>query len=206
MTNLFAEIFVVPTLPGDSEEVATRYDEDRALNVLPDGRPVIEMGHAGGTVTLTEAGGESDDNDPPGDDRLFALTTVTKVKAERDDFARTTNVSTTTATRVRDEADDVDRDARASECAFTPGTLTHTSVKPEADDSDRAARSFEGAVSCGTVSQTFVRAESEDADRDARIVNCEPTTKTAVKAEADDFWSEADPGGRPAHGFAWLVP
>ena len=54
------------------------------------------------------------------------------------------------------------------------------------------------------MTQTFVRAEAEDDDRDS-VLSLGPTTKTSVKGEADDFWSEDDVDG-PRVGPARLVP
>jgi hypothetical protein len=168
MSRLFAQAFLVPLLPDVGQEPELRYDEDRALNVLPDGRPFIAMGHVSGTETMTEVRSEADDYDQPGDDDALTLSTITKVKTERDDFARDSAVGTRTDTRVRNEPDDEDRDARAADGFFNLGTVTHT----------------------------FVRAEAEDEDRDAGAFDFGPTTKTSVKGESDDFWSEDDEAHR----------
>jgi hypothetical protein len=125
VARLFAEAFSVPLLPSDGTEPELRYDEERALNVLPDGRPFIEVGRAGGTETLTEVRSEADDYDESGHDDEVALTTVTKVASERDDV---------TETSVSREPDDEDRDARGVEGFFSFGTVTKTSVAGEADD------------------------------------------------------------------------
>ena len=134
MSRLFAEAFVVPLLAGELEEPAVRYDENRGLNVLPDGRPFLAVGQAGGTDTFTEVRGEADDADRAGDQGSVTLTTVTKVKAERDDFARGASLGTSTDTRVRNEPDDEDRAARAADGFFNLGTATKTSVRAEAAD------------------------------------------------------------------------
>jgi hypothetical protein len=193
MSRLFAEAFLTPLLPDDTEEPDVRYDEDRALNVLADGSPFIAVGQRGGTVTFTEVRNEADDADPEGDNCAVTLTTVTKVKAERDDFARGASLGTSTETRVRNEPDDEDRDARAADGVFNLATWTATksSVGTEPDDQDRDIISDDGSPHLETVTQTFVRAEAEDDDRDG-VMSLGPTTKTSVKGEADDFWSEDD--------------
>jgi len=196
MSRLFAEAFLVPLLPDEGQEPELRYDEDRALNVLPDGRPFIAMGHVSGTETMTEVRSEADDYDQPGDGDALTLSTITKVKAERDDFARDSAVGTSTDTRVRNEPDDEDRDARAGDGFFNLGTATKSSIGGEPDDTDRDARAADGFVNLGTVTHTFVRAEAEDEDRDAGAFGFGPTTKTSVKGESDDFWSEDDEARR----------
>jgi hypothetical protein len=191
-------------LPDDSDEPDVRYDEDRALNVLPDGSPFIAVGQMGGTVTLTEVRNEADDADPEGDNRAVTLTTVTKVKAERDDFARGASLETSTITRVRNEPDDEDRDARAADGAFNLATWTATksSVGTEPDDQDRDISSDEGSPRRESLTR-FVRPRAEDDDRDG-VMRLGPTTKTSVKGTADDFWPEDDALG-PRVGPARLV-
>jgi hypothetical protein len=154
VARLFAEAFSVPLLPSDGTEPELRYDEERALNVLPDGRPFIEVGRAGGTETLTEVRSEADDYDESGHDDEVALTTVTKVASERDDVTRA-HLGTQTETRVPGEKDDFARGAFL-------GTMTETSVSREPDDEDRDARGVEGFFSFGTVTKTSVAGEADD--------------------------------------------
>lgn len=190
MTRLFAEAFLVPLSPEEAQGPELRYDEDRALNVLPDGRPFIAMGDVGGTATTTRVRSEADDYDQPRDDNALPLSSITKVKAERDDFARDSSVGTCTDTAVRSEPDDEDRDARAGDGFFSLGTVTKSSIGGEPDDADRDARAADGFFSLATVTHTFVRAEAEDADRDAAPFGFRPTRTTSVKRKSDDSWSE----------------
>lgn len=234
MPRLFAEAFLTPLLPDDGDAPEVRYDEARALNVLADGSPIIAIGHAGGTDTFTEVRNEADDADPEDSGRHLTLTTITKVKAERDDFARGARVGTSTVTRIRNEPDDEDRDARtrdgadslatwtttkssvgtepddqdrdiATDEGFVPmTTITRTAVRAEADDVDHEIAASDGAARLGTVTHTFVRAEAEDEDRDS-VRSLGPTTPASVKGEADDLWSDDDADGLRV-GPARLVP
>lgn len=150
MGSLFAEAFSVSPLPDEGEAPALRYDEERALNVLPGGQPFVEMHRAGDTVTLTEVRNEIDDFDRPGEDELLALDTVTKVRGERQDYARD-ELTDGTQTRVRGEKDDF-----ASGWSIG-GTMTKTFVRAEADDTDPGT---EDLVSI--VTKTAVPREADD--------------------------------------------
>jgi hypothetical protein len=147
MTQLFAQAFLVPLLPADGEEPAVRYDEERALNVLPDGRPFIEAGGVGGTVTLTKMRSEADDYDTGSDDvrprpELIVGTETRRVPGEQEDFERRSFLSSMTKTEVRAEPDDEDRDARGDEGFFNLATTTWTFVQAEAEDKDQDRESF----------------------------------------------------------------
>jgi hypothetical protein len=163
MRRLFAETFAVPLLEPDSPEPEMRYDEDRCLNVLPDGRAFIETGLCGrGVDTLTEVRSEQDDFDR-GDARLVfgKLDTFTKVRREGDDY-ESRLLTLATETRAPGERDD-----------FARG------------DTDPVDHRFAlGEQVAGT--QTFVRREQDDFARAESWAG----TQTAVRSEADDFTSE----------------
>jgi hypothetical protein len=179
MRRLFAEAFLVPLLDPEQDEPVLHYDEGRALNLLSDGRPFIETGHAGRgfagrTDTLTEVRAEQDDFDAPDDDgdMLAQLSTITKVRAERDDFASPEVMFATETRQAPGERDDFCR----SEIALS----TETAADGEADDFARGERA------AGT--QTFVRRESDDVAWGEHWAD----TKTSVRGEADDFSAEPE--------------
>jgi hypothetical protein len=146
MRRLFAETFAVPLLEPDSPEPEMRYDEDRCLNVLPDGRAFIETGLCGGGGdTLTEVRSEQDDFDR-GDARQLSgkLDTFTKVRREGDDY-ESRLLTLATETRAPGERDDFARgDTDPVDHRFALGEQvagraeswadTHTAVRGEADD------------------------------------------------------------------------
>jgi putative ATP-grasp target RiPP len=175
MRRLFAEEFLVPVLDPERPKPELRYDEERQLNVMPDGRPFVEPGRAGSTDTLTEVRSEADDYDPPpGDEALATLGTLTKVQTERDDFAADT-LGLATETRMPGERDD-----------FAPevflGTYTAGGGEPDDDDIQaRAGGDYLDAPYAGT--KTGARGEADD---------FYAGTKTGARGEADDFWSEDD--------------
>jgi hypothetical protein len=161
--RLFAETFAVPLLEPDSPEPEMRYDEDRCLNVLPDGRAFIETGLSGrGADTLTEVRAEQDDFDR-GDARQVSgrLDTFTKVRREGDDY-ESRLLTLATETRAPGERDD-----------FARG------------DTDPVDHRF-ALGEHGTGTQTFVRREQDDSARAESWAG----TQTAVRSEADDFTSE----------------
>jgi hypothetical protein len=173
MRRLFAEAFLVSLLDPEHPEPELRYDEERSLNVLVDGRPFIETGAAGRSDTLTEVRAEQDDYDRPEDDRgLGALETITKVKSEREDFVSSTIMFATETRRAPGERDDFARDETPSEYEDTFGVQD---------------RGFARAEQIGGT-QTFVRRERED----FAVVEYWTETKTSVRPEADDFFSESD--------------
>ena len=123
MTTLFAETFLAPIVEPSGGGLSFRYDEQRAINVLPDGRPVVEAASTYGVQTLTEVRSERDDFEAA---RVtFSMETVTKVRSEAND---------------RDAADLglVARESRATVArdAFRPDLDggTHTRIRAEADD------------------------------------------------------------------------
>lgn len=122
----------------------TSFDEDRGLNVLPNGRALVDLALDGGTVTGTKAFGERDDAD-----RDDEPTTLTMVQAEGFDHAAEAGLGwpgTVTLTEATGEASDADDDdqisatghASSSEAARASilGTITHTSVEAESSDVD----------------------------------------------------------------------
>lgn len=94
--RLFASNFTVPLLPP-GKETPFSYDEDRALNVKPDGKPVVESSGATATGTITEVRAEASDRDD-----VEALGTITKAAGEASD--RTAIIAT--QTRIRGERSD----------------------------------------------------------------------------------------------------
>ncbi len=130
MTRLFVEQLLVPLLAADRPEPELRYDEERHLNVTPDGLPFVEMGSVGGTSTETRIRTEADDFDQAGHEDGAALSTVTKVQSERDDFAIEA-VALATETAVPREKGDFARELRLA---------TVTAVGGEPDDDDLDAR------------------------------------------------------------------
>jgi hypothetical protein len=110
MRRLFAEAFLVPLLDPEQGEPELRYDEERCLNVMRDGRPFIDTGCAGRTDTLTEVRAEQDDFDRSDDEDVFGrLDTITKVRAEGDDFVSPTVMFATETRRAPGERDDFSR-------------------------------------------------------------------------------------------------
>ena len=59
-----------------------RYDEDRALTLLADGRPLVEVDATGELGTVTKLAGEMRDSDSPS---LATTTTMTFVQNEAED-------------------------------------------------------------------------------------------------------------------------
>jgi hypothetical protein len=172
MTQLFAQAFLVPLLPADGEEPVLRYDEERALTVLPDGRPFIEASGVGETVTLTKMRSEADDYDQASDDarrqpELLVGTETRRVPAEQEDFERRSFLSSMTKTEVRAEPDDEDRDARGDEGFFNLATTTSTFVRAEAEDRDH----------------------DEESLRHGGSFDHQPATGIARGVETDDCWS-----------------
>jgi hypothetical protein len=170
MRSLFVEKLLVAPLEPNGVVPELRYDEQRCMSVLPDGRPLIETGLDGRTDTLTEVRAEQDDYDRPEEgDRLLVLETTTKVKREGDDIAA---LLLATETRQAPENDDFARGELS--CA------TETAIGGEADD--------------------FARAEYAhgDQDRPSRSTpwlapgGAWADTKTSVGGENDDFAPETD--------------
>jgi hypothetical protein len=143
---LFVERFLVrPSGPMPPQPAA--YDESRGYSVTADGRPFIEAGAASvGTVTLTEAPGETDDEDPDGDDEL-RLCDVTKTQApgEAEDFHRA-GLSLHTDTKTSGERPDVD-------------AWAHTETRASGEPPDHH-------IWASTVTMTFVHNEAVDEDED----------------------------------------
>jgi hypothetical protein len=152
--GLFVEQFLVVPLEPDCTEPPLRYDEQRHLNVLADGRAFIETGGAGLTQTLTEVRAEQDDFDRPDDDAA-ALSTLTKIRREGDDMARDVLLFATETRQVPGEREDFARDERvhtrstladrARACAAALA-VTKTEVRREADDFSRTEDDEDAAV------------------------------------------------------------
>ena len=143
----FVEHFLQELRDGGPQP-ETQFDEERSLNVLLDGRALVDVGLEGGTVTGTRAVAEQDDVD-----RDPEPTTVTMVQAEGFDHAAQADfvgAGTITFTEATSEATDSDEredlallsDASPSgrlAGAWKPGlfgTMTHTSVEVESSDRD----------------------------------------------------------------------
>lgn len=139
----FVEHFLEPLQEGQPAP-PIRYDEARGLNVLPDGRALVDVELEGGTVTGTKAGGEQDDAD-----RDPEPTTFTMVQSEGvDDAAQVGAVQagTITVTEATGEASDSDEYDNLSPTYLAPqsgawelgllGTVTHTAVEAESSDID----------------------------------------------------------------------
>jgi hypothetical protein len=134
--SLFAEEFLVSPLAPRGPIPELRYDETLDMNVTVDGRPLAGLPSARGPETLTEVRGEGEDvDDLHGDDVLMLGTTVTKIQAERDDFAAELVVGGTSHTAVDAEPDDEDRASRAAPDMFAVlAASTDTRVRNEQDD------------------------------------------------------------------------
>jgi len=170
MRSLFVEKLLVAPLEPDRPLPELHYDEQRCMNVLPDGRPLIETGLDGRTDTLTEVRAEQDDYDrPEEDDRLLVLETTTKVKPEGDGFA---SLLLATETRQAPENDDFARGELS--CA------TETAIGGEADDFARAEYAHDDERLLSR-SSTWPAPGGAWAD-----------TKTSVGGENDDFAPETD--------------
>jgi hypothetical protein len=140
----FVENFLQPLAAG-GRQPSFRYDEDRALNVMSDGRALVDVELEGGTVTFTKAEGERDDSD-----RDREPTTVTMVEAEGFDHTALTalRAGTITLTEANAEATDADEDEDISQLRCRPtagpaegslgllGTMTGTRVDAEQTDVD----------------------------------------------------------------------
>jgi hypothetical protein len=123
----------------------TRFDETRGLNVLPDGRALVDIGLDGGTVTGTKAVAERDDAD-----RDPGPTTVTMVQAEGFDHsagAELPSVGTVTFTEASTESSDIDE---GDEIAAAAGRL--------------GSGAGAGSKLLGTITNTAIDAESSDVD------------------------------------------
>jgi hypothetical protein len=144
-TRHFVENFLSPLEEGSSTP-ESRYDEQRALNVTLDGRPLVDLAFNGGTVTGTKALGEQEDADR--DDDLETFTAV--------------------------EAEGFDRTAAGDQVFPAAGTVTFTRADAEADDSDEdLSQLLSGRTSgetpqpnslLGTITNTKVELESSDVD------------------------------------------
>jgi hypothetical protein len=143
----FVENFLQPLEEGDFLP-PIRYDEERSLNVMSDGRALVDIELEGGTVTGTKAGGEQDDAD-----RDREPTTITLVQSEGVDYtaqAAAVQAGTVTLTEANAEATDADEDDDISQ-------LQHSSLPVE--------RSTEWTLGLlGTITNTAVEAESSDVD------------------------------------------
>jgi len=138
----FVENFLTPLEEGTAV-LESHYDEERGLNVTPDGRALIDLGFEGGTVTGTKAMGEQEDRD---DD----LETFTAVEAEGFDHHTAygdrglPSAGTMTMTRADAERDDADEDLAQLLVASSPeepsrrllGTVTNTAFEVESSDVD----------------------------------------------------------------------
>lgn len=145
--RFLVEHFLQGLRDGDPQP-ETRFDEERGLNVLLDGRALVDIGLDGGTVTGTKAVAEQDDAD-----RDPEPTTVTLVQAEGFDHTAQTEsarAGTITLTEATSEATDADEDEDLSflhGASITgqhagerkpglTGTMTHTAVEAESSDVD----------------------------------------------------------------------
>jgi len=138
------EHFLKPLHEG-VESPETRFDETRSLNVLPDGRALVDIGLDGGTVTSTKAVAERDDAD-----RDPGPTTVTMVQAEGFDHsagAELQSAGTVTFTEANTESSDIDEGDEIVAAARWPGigigsaskllaTITNTAIDAESSDVD----------------------------------------------------------------------
>ena len=142
----FVENFLQPLGEGDPQPVI-RYNEERSLNVMSDGRALVDIELEGGTVTGTKAGGEQDDAD-----RDREPTTVTLVQSEGYDYTAqvaAVQAGTVTLTEANAEATDADED---DDLQFM------RSVSP----TERSTEWILGLL--GTITKTAVDAESSDVD------------------------------------------
>jgi hypothetical protein len=136
----FVENFLQPLEEGEPQP-QIRYDEERGLNVMADGRALVDIELDGGTVTGTKASGEQDDAD-----RDPEPTTVTMVQSEGYDYAAqvaAAQAGTITLTEANAEATDADGDEDISQFLRPPagrstegelgllGTVTHTATHAE---------------------------------------------------------------------------
>lgn len=133
MVELFAEAFLESLQEPDHQEPEHRYDEDRSLCVLADGRVYVEHAAVGDTQTSTKAVGEHDDRDDDiitevrGEGDLFSVAadgTHTAIRGEADDWAATRK-DTETVTLV---------DSEGIDWAPLPQLDTLTRIRAEADD------------------------------------------------------------------------
>ena len=141
--RLMVEHFLKPLREG-VEPPETRFDEARSLNVLPDGRALVDIGLDGGTVTSTKAVAERDDAD-----RDPGPTTVTMVQAEGFDHcagAELPSIGTITFTEANTESSDIDEGDEIVAIGW-PGNGTGT-----------------GSKLLGTITNTAIDAESSDVD------------------------------------------
>jgi hypothetical protein len=123
MPRLFAEAFLVPVAEPDSEPASYTYDEQRAINVLADGQPVVEAAVAiDETSTLTEVRAEHEDR------AALAMETLTKIAREGTDRAAPELLLGTETRRAPGEREDFVRDLDGG---------THTAVRAEAEDFPR---------------------------------------------------------------------
>jgi hypothetical protein len=121
--RLFAEAFLIPLADPDGELPRYTYDEQRGVNVLRDGRPVVEAAVVGETYTLTEVRAERDDSDADGSP--LSMETVTKVAREGSDHDDMAMLFGTETRQLPGEREDVLRDLDGG---------THTAVRAEAED------------------------------------------------------------------------
>lgn len=140
----FVENFLQPLRAGEPQP-PIRYDEARNLNVMPDGRALVDIEFEAGTVTGTRAGGEQDDVD-----RDREPTTVTLVHSEGVDYtaqASAVQAGTITVTEATAEATDSDEDIsqllQSPAVEWSPEltlglleTITNTAVEAESSDID----------------------------------------------------------------------
>lgn len=133
MSSLFAAAFARP-LDEPGLGPTLRYDTERALSVLPDGRPYVGVALTGETETFTKADGEQDDRDD--DEKVITL-----VNNEVDACSGPTD---SLGTRAKGETD---------RWASAPELKTVTEVKAESDDFDLVPYAL------GT--ETAVRGESD---------------------------------------------
>lgn len=142
--TFLVERFLQPLRDGEPG-LETRFDEERGLNILSDGRALVDVGLDGGTITGTRASGERDD-----DDRDPEPTTVTMVQAEGYDdhnaLAELVRAGTITFTEANAESSDVD-----DEGEFSPPPVSRRGVLPM-------------AALTGTVTDTAADVERSDVD------------------------------------------
>jgi hypothetical protein len=141
MSRLFAEAFIVPVAEPDGEPPRYAYDERRDVNVLDDGRPVVEAAAVGETYTLTEVRAEREDRDA--DDRAaLDMETLTKVAREGSDRDATELLLGTETRQVPGEREDFLRDLDGG---------THTAVRAEAEDFARDGIDIRDATGASAV-------------------------------------------------------
>lgn len=124
MSSLFAEAFLVPIAEPDGELPRYTYDERRAVNVFDGGEPVVEVAIAE-MSTLTKIRTEREDR------ASLAMETITKVAREGSDRSVAPDAILGTETRqIPGEREDFLRNLDVG---------TNTAVRAEAEDFARDA-------------------------------------------------------------------